>query len=292
MATYSIRDLQKISGIKAHTIRIWEQRYNIIEPKRTPSNIRYYTDDDLKFLMNIAFLNRKGIKISKIAKMSYSDIVSEVENLSSEINEDHEILQPLAIAMIDLDEDRVNYILNASFDELGVRDCIIHVLNPFLKKVSTLWLTGSISVVHEQFINNLIKKKIIQYTEELMPPIVAPKVLIYLPTLEQHDILAFFAAYLFKDMGFNVLFIGHNIGIKDLRMAMRMQQVDYVFTIISEQHKFFVAEDYLEELVESIQNVVFLVMGHQLKDESKESDSLVLLNNFQGLIDTMNNGRD
>lgn len=292
MATYSIRDLQKISGIKAHTIRIWEQRYNIIEPKRTPSNIRYYTDDDLKFLMNIAFLNRKGIKISKIAKMSYSDIVSEVENLSSEINEDHEILQPLAIAMIDLDEDRVNYILNASFDELGVRDCIIHVLNPFLKKVSTLWLTGSISVVHEQFINNLIKKKIIQYTEELMPPIVAPKVLIYLPTLEQHDVLAFFAAYLFKDMGFNVLFIGHNIGIKDLRMAMRMQQVDYVFTVISEQHKFFVAEDYLEELVESIQNVVFLVMGHQLKDESKESDSLVLLNNFQGLIDTMNNGRD
>ena len=75
-------------------------------------------------------------------------------------------------------------------------------------------------------------------------------------------------------------------------MAMRMQQVDYVFTVISEQHKFFVAEDYLEELVESIQNVVFLVMGHQLKDESKESDSLVLLNNFQGLIDTMNNGRD
>ena len=292
MATYSIRDLQKISGIKAHTIRIWEQRYKIIEPKRTPSNIRYYTDDDLKFLMNIAFLNRKGIKISKIAKMSYTDIVSEVENLSSEVNEDHEILQPLAIAMIDLDEDRVNYILNASFEELGVRDCILHVLNPFLKKVSTLWLTGSISVVHEQFINNLIKKKIIQYTEELMPPIVAPKVLIYLPTLEQHDILAFFAAYLFKDMGFNVLFIGHNIGIKDLRMAMRMQQVDYVFTVISEQHKFFVAEDYLEELVESIQNVVFLVMGHQLKDESKESDSLVLLNNFQGLIDTMNNGRD
>ena len=242
--------------------------------------------------MNIAFLNRKGIKISKIAKMSYTDIVSEVENLSSEVNEDHEILQPLAIAMIDLDEDRVNYILNASFEELGVRDCILHVLNPFLKKVSTLWLTGSISVVHEQFINNLIKKKIIQYTEELMPPIVAPKVLIYLPTLEQHDILAFFAAYLFKDMGFNVLFIGHNIGIKDLRMAMRMQQVDYVFTVISEQHKFFVAEDYLEELVESIQNVVFLVMGHQLKDESKESDSLVLLNNFQGLIDTMNNGRD
>jgi len=292
VATYSIRDLQKISGIKAHTIRIWEQRYKIIEPKRTPSNIRYYTDDDLKFLMNIAFLNRKGIKISKIAKMSYTDIVSEVENLSSEVNEDHEILQPLAIAMIDLDEDRVNYILNASFEELGVRDCILHVLNPFLKKVSTLWLTGSISVVHEQFINNLIKKKIIQYTEELMPPIVAPKVLIYLPTLEQHDILAFFAAYLFKDMGFNVLFIGHNIGIKDLRMAMRMQQVDYVFTVISEQHKFFVAEDYLEELVESIQNVVFLVMGHQLKDESKESDSLVLLNNFQGLIDTMNNGRD
>ena len=292
MATYSIRDLQKISGIKAHTIRIWEQRYKIIEPKRTPSNIRYYTDDDLKFLMNIAFLNRKGFKISKIAKMSYQDIISEVENLSNEVNEDHEILQPLAIAMIDLDEDRVNYILNATFSELGPRACIIQVLIPFLTKVSTLWLTGSISVVHEQFINNLIKSRIIQHTEQITPPVVAPKVLIYLPTLEQHDVLAYFAAYIFKDLGFNVLFIGHNIGIQDLRMAMRMQQIDYVFTVVSEQHKFFVSDDYLQDLTESIQNVVCLVMGHQIKDVVSESDSLILLNNFQDLIDTMNNGRN
>ena len=109
MANYSIRDLEKLSGIKAHTIRIWEQRYNIIEPKRTATNIRFYTDEDLQYLLNVAFLNRNGIRISKISKMSKVDISDMVSSISQDSEESTNYLQTLTMAMIELNEEKFEH---------------------------------------------------------------------------------------------------------------------------------------------------------------------------------------
>jgi DNA-binding transcriptional MerR regulator len=150
VAIYSIKDLEKLSGIKAHTIRVWEQRYDIINPERTPTNIRYYKDEDLKFLLNIALLNKNGIKISKIAKMSKSEIAEKVAAIS-EINFEYGTqLDALTISMIEMDEYKFDRIISTNIQQIGFERTMLEVIHPFLDKLGVLWLTGSINPVQEK----------------------------------------------------------------------------------------------------------------------------------------------
>lgn len=159
MAVYSISDLEKLSGIKAHTIRVWEQRYSIIEPKRTKTNIRYYQDADLKFLLNIALLNKNGIKISKIAKMSKGEIAEKVAAIS-EINFEYGTqLDALTISMIEMDESKFDRIVSTNIQQSGFEHTMLEIIYPFLEKLSVLWLTGSINPVQENFMSYLIRQK-------------------------------------------------------------------------------------------------------------------------------------
>jgi DNA-binding transcriptional MerR regulator len=161
VAVYSIRDLEKLSGIKAHTIRIWEQRYGIIEPQRTKTNIRYYQDEDLKFLLNIALLNKNGIKISKIAKMTKGEVAEKVAAIS-EINFEYGTqLDALTISMIEMDEFKFDRIVSTNIQQLGFERTMLEIIYPFLDKLSLLWLTGSINPVQENFMSYLIRQKII-----------------------------------------------------------------------------------------------------------------------------------
>jgi len=134
VAVYSIKDLEKLSGINAHTIRAWEHRYDIIEPKRTKTNIRYYEDEDLKFLLNIALLNKNGIKISKIADMSRSEIAEKVAAIS-EVNFEHGTqLDALTISMIEMDEYKFDRIITTNIQQMGFEKTMVEVIHPFLEK--------------------------------------------------------------------------------------------------------------------------------------------------------------
>ena len=161
MAIYSIKDLEKLTGIKAHTIRIWEQRYQIVMPKRTRTNIRYYDDNDLKYLLNVALLNKNGTKISKIAKMGEQEIAVKVAELSEVSFENTTQLDALTISMIEMDEYKFDKIISTNIDQLGFEKTMIEIINPFLEKLSVLWLTGSINPAQEHFISCLIRQKII-----------------------------------------------------------------------------------------------------------------------------------
>ena len=161
MAVYSIKDLEKLCGIKAHTIRIWEQRYGLIKPKRTKTNIRYYMDADLKLLLNIALLNRNGTKISKIASMSEMEIAEKVATISEIDFEGGAQLDALTLSMIEMDEVKFDRILTTNIRQLGFEKTMLEVIYPFLDKLSLLWLTGSINPAQENFISNLIRQKII-----------------------------------------------------------------------------------------------------------------------------------
>ncbi len=159
MAVYSIKDLEKLSGIKAHTLRVWEQRYDIIHPHRTKTNIRYYLDDDLKFILNIALLNKNGIKISKIAQMSREEIAEKVAAIS-EINFEYGTqLDALTISMIEMDEYKFDRIIRTNIQQLGFERTMLEIIYPFLDKLSVLWLTGSINPVQENFMSYLIRQK-------------------------------------------------------------------------------------------------------------------------------------
>jgi len=286
LATYSIRDLQKLSGIKAHTIRIWEQRYNIIEPKRTPSNIRYYTEEDLKYLMNIAFLNRKGIRISKIAKMSKEELATRIAELSKTDVEETDHFQGLAMAMIELNEAKVCKLLSAIFEQLGAEKTILEILDPFLQKVSMLWLTGSISAVHEQFVSALIRRKVLAAINEL--PIKKKnkgRIMLFLPEFEQQEVYLIFVEYLLKKMNFEVVYLGCKIPIDDIKLACTLRNPDYIYTIVSEKHKRYVPADYVEELCETIAPTQLLVAGYQQFDKKLDANNVTQLEDLHELVD-------
>ena len=190
MAVYSIRELEKLSGIKAHTIRIWEKRYNLVFPHRTQTNIRYYTDYDLKKILNVAVLNRHGIKISNIARLDESELKEEIIRVSNSTQSHENIIDSLIISMIELDDYKITGILDKSIAKIGLKETVIEIVYPFLEKLGILWQAGDINPVQEHFVSNLIRQKILAATDQL-PNIFDPaakKFLLMLPEGEWHEI--------------------------------------------------------------------------------------------------------
>ena len=171
MGQYSIKELEQLSGIKAHTIRIWEKRHKIIEPSRTATNIRYYSDLDLKKIINVSLLNTYGIKISKIADMSLDDVNKKVLEISELQNDKGVHIDQMVIAMIDMEEELFEKILNNLILRFGFEKTITEIIYPFLEKIGILWQTQNITPAHEHFISNLIRQKIIVAIDGLpIPP--------------------------------------------------------------------------------------------------------------------------
>ena len=161
MSRYSIKDLEQLSGIKAHTVRVWEQRYKLLNPKRTETNIRYYDDHDLKLILNVALLNDNGIKISKIAKMSVEEMKAEVLHLTERSFAYDDQIHSLVLAMIEFNEERFEKIIATNILKIGFEQTMLNVIYPFLSKIGILWQTGSIHPGQEHFISNLVRQKLI-----------------------------------------------------------------------------------------------------------------------------------
>lgn len=161
MANYSIKDLEHLSGIKAHTLRIWEQRYGLINPKRTDTNIRYYDQDDLKLVLNVSLLKDNGFKISKIAEMSKKELQEVVVEVSDKTTSFVDQIYGLTLAMIDLDEQRFEKIISSSTLKVGFERTMLNIIYPFLSKIGIMWLTDAVNPAQEHFITNLIRQKVI-----------------------------------------------------------------------------------------------------------------------------------
>lgn len=273
MAVYSIRDLEKLSGIKAHTIRVWEQRYNLIEPKRTETNIRYYQDEDLKFLLNIALLNKNGIRISKIAKMSREEISRKVASLSEIDFEYGTQLDALTISMIEMDESKFDRIISTNIQQLGFERTMLEVIYPFLDKLSLLWLTGSINPVQENFMSYLIRQKIIAAIdkEPLATGEGAKKFLIYLPEGERQELTLLFMHYLLKSRHHHVVYLGLDIGLGDLRDACAIHRPDYIFTMITETFAKESVQTYVDRLAGNFPDCQILLSGYQVVAQRVEA---------------------
>ncbi|GJM34996.1 MAG: MerR family transcriptional regulator [Saprospiraceae bacterium] len=287
VAIYSITDLEKLSGIKAHTIRIWEQRYKIIVPHRTKTNIRYYEDDDLKLLLNIALLNKKGTKISKIANMSQEEIAVKVAAIS-EINiGDGAQLDALTISMIEMDEYKFDRIISTNIRQLGFERTMLEVIYPFLDKLNLLWLTGSMSPVQENFISSLIRQKIIVAINE--EPILrgeeVNKFMIYLPEGEKQELSLLFMHYLLKSKGNQVVYLGQEITPEDVSDAYKIHQPGFIFTMITETFAKEPVQDYIDKLSESFPNCNILLSGYQVAvQEIEERPNVYIL---KSLLQTM-----
>ncbi len=235
MANYSIKDLEKLSGIKAHTLRIWEKRYNLVEPKRTETNIRYYDDDDLKRIMNIALLNRKGMKISHLANLDDREICSKINDLSGSEHDNEYTLDNLVLSMIELDEKKFEKILSLSILRDGFETTLVNTIYPFFEKIGVLWLTGAINPAQEHFISNLIRQKLIVAIDNTVEEISSGSktFILYLPEGELHEIGLLFNHYLLKKRGHKVIYLGQSVPFDDLNSVTKIRPSDYIVTSFS-----------------------------------------------------------
>ncbi len=232
MATYTIRDLERISGIKAHTIRIWEKRFGLIEPERTSTNIRKYCDAELKKLLNVSILNKNGYKISKIARLTHDEISHSINKLNeNQLNTESQI-ENLTVAMIDFDELKFEKVFTKSVIQYGFEDTITKVLTPFLMRIGVMWQTGTINTAHEHFISNLVRQKMFVAIDSLTPgSLVNPKTsLLFLPEKELHELSLLFANYLIRKRGHKVIYLGQNVPFPDIIEIARKIHVDFLVT--------------------------------------------------------------
>lgn len=289
MIKYSIKDLEKLSGIKAHTIRIWEQRYGLIDPKRTQTNIRYYTDEDLKYILNISFLNKNGLRISQIARMGREDVAKKVATISQDNLENTNQLQTLTMAMMELNTIKVEHILRNHIRQESLENTILTLIVPFLEKIGALWLTGSVSTVHEQLVHNIIRQKVLAATESTLlalPNFKPIKCLLYLMPNEETETILILIQYLLLQRGIEVMYLGSRITLNDLDLAYQLQRPDFVFTNIASTHPKLSFPEYLQKLSNICTNSTVLLTGsEELGQEVKILPNLHLLADFIDIIE-------
>lgn len=254
-----------MSGIKAHTIRIWEQRYHLIEPKRTATNIRFYTDEDLKYVLNIAFLNKNGLRISQIAKMTREEIAQKVGNISHDNFENTNQMQSMTMAMMELNTQQFEALIQANIVQNGFENCLLRLVVPFLEKISLLWLTNAIGNIHEQFVHNIIRRKILAAIDKLqITEPNAPTCMLFLIEGETMEIVALLVKFLLKRRGIVPIYLGTNIGLSDLNIAATVHKPDFLFTSISEHHAKFSVTAYIENLSTMFAEAQILLTGYQV----------------------------
>lgn len=237
MGKYSIKELERLSGIKAHTIRIWEKRYRLIEPQRTNTNIRYYTDEELKKIINVSLLNNHGVKISHIADLNHEELIKKVIEFTEKRTEADIYINQMIVAMIDLDEQSLETQMSKLSLKFGIERMITEIIYPFLDRIGILWQTNNITPAQEHFISNIIRHKLIVAIDSLPhPPKTAPKAILFLPEDELHEIGLLFCYYLLKKDGVRVIYLGQMVPYVDVKsVGVSHEPSFFVTSFISEQ---------------------------------------------------------
>ena len=252
---FSIKDLENLSGIKAHTIRIWEKRYNVLTPMRTETNIRTYDLSGLQKLLNITLLHNHGYKISKISKLSEERIPQLVNEIISDKSVKHHAISSFKMAMMNFDHALFFSTYNNLLSEKSFRDVFYDVFIPLIQEIGFLWQTDTISPAHEHFITYLIKQKLLTSTEkvQIQAPIYTDRVFVlYLPMNEIHELGLMYLNYEILNKGYKTIYLGESVptdSLKDLKKYFN--HITYICYITVEPDKNEV-NNYIKELNEQV----------------------------------------
>ncbi len=266
MIRYSINDLEKITGIKAHTIRIWEKRYNVVDPERTDTNIRFYKDEDLKKLLNISTLNKHGFKISEIVKMGNERLCEKIVEISNASTDYDSYINNLVVSMIELDEDKFEKVLSSAIIKMGFEKTITHIIYTFLNKVGILWQVGTINPAQEHFITNLIRQKVIIAIDgqDHSPKPDAKTFLLFLPENELHELGLLFYTYIIKKAGHKVIYLGQSVPLKDVLEVIKIRKADFIITYFVAAFEAKDIPEYLRKISEGFENKDIFIAGYQV----------------------------
>lgn len=288
MSNYSIKDLEHLSGIKAHTIRIWEQRYSFINPSRTDTNIRYYDDRDLRLILNVALLKDNGHKISKIAEMSEEEMREAVLQITEKNLKFPDQIHALVLSMVDIDEDRFEKIMSTNILKIGFEKTMINIVYPFLSKIGVLWQTGAINPAQEHFITNLVRQKLIVAIDGQFVSIheKSKKYVLYLPEGELHELSLLFADFLIKTRQNRTIYLGQSLPLHDLEEVYKIHKPDYILTVLTAIPGPAEIQNYVDTIAEKFSEANVLLTGYQVVGQDIQlPDNVVIFNRLEELVE-------
>lgn len=276
MDAFTIKELENLSGIKAHTIRVWEQRYSFLKPQRTDTNIRYYTNDELKTVLNIALLNKYGYKISHINKMRPDELSDKLISLSNTQAQQERIINELLQFTIDMDIEKLEATLNQHVAAKGIDKVITQIIFPFFEKIGILWLANHVHPAQEHLVTNIVRQKLIVGIEGAFAPVSLSKtVLLYLPEGEYHELGLLYIYYLLKCRGIKVLYLGANVPIKDLEFVVGVKKPDFIYTHLTTVASNFNFEKFLHYLTSRFSSCSVILSGQIAYNYKKKIPSTI-----------------
>jgi MerR family transcriptional regulator, light-induced transcriptional regulator len=276
--TFSIKDLEKLSGIKAHTIRIWEQRYSFLKPRRSKTNIRYYGNDELKTILNIALLAKHGFKISHISRMSADEVREKIISLSFDGAYQDRFIIELLQCMVDLNITGFEETLNVYIDSKGMDKAISQLILPFLEKIGLLWLPNPINMAQEHLVTNAIRQKLIAGIESISLHTPGNKTaLLFLPEGEHHELGLIYLYYLLESRGMQVLYLGADVPLQEIEFVANLKQPDHIFTHLTHIPGRFNFEKFILQMSQRMPSIPVTVSGKVTRSYLKKIPSNITL---------------
>lgn len=262
MNAFTIRDLENLSGIRAHTIRIWEQRYSFLKPRRTNTNIRYYDSDELKTILNVALLNKNGYRVSTIDKMTTQEISDKILSLSSSTARHDMLINDMLKHMIDLNSNEFEKTVDAYIKSNGIEGAIKNLVFPFLNKVGILWMTNHVRVSQEHMVSNIVRQKLIRGIEDIkLEPTDTKPIVLFLPDGEYHELGLLYVQYLLKLRGKETIYLGADVPVEELAYVCLTKQPRLLYTHLTSLPSKFNFEKYLTLIRQHTNNIPLIISG-------------------------------
>lgn len=289
---FSIKDLENLTGIKAHTIRIWEKRYNLLTPNRSETNIRNYNLTSFQKLLNISYLNNNGLKISKIANLTEEEIPVKVREIASRAKVEDHAINALKMAMINFDQVLFYNTYNNLIENKTFSEVFYDVFMPLLNEIGLLWQTNTITPAHEHFLSVHIKQKIlinIERLQSLEPKPITKTFILFLPESEIHDIGLLFINYQLRSKGYHTIFLGESVPMESLSDLLEFfDEITFIsyFTVYPETEKI---PDYINDFNDLLlkkENTKFMLLGPKLADfdTSNLQEGISIYNSIENLV--------
>jgi len=289
---FSIKDLENLTGIKAHTIRIWEKRYDLLSPNRSDTNIRNYSLTSFQKLLNISYLNNNGLKISKIADLEESQIPIRVREIASRANVEDHAINALKMAMINFDQVLFYSTYNNLLENKTFSEIFYSVFLPLLNEIGMLWQTNTITPAHEHFLSVHIKQKILLNTERLQllePKPVSKTYVLFLPENEIHDIGLLFINYKLRSKGYHTIFLGESVPMESLTDLLDFfDEINFVsyFTVYPECKDIAGYLNKFNDLLLKKDNTKLSLLGKKFSDYKLEDipQKISIFNSIENLV--------
>ncbi|MDQ3551613.1 MAG: MerR family transcriptional regulator [Bacteroidota bacterium] len=278
MQKFSIRDIESMSGVKAHTLRIWEQRYDMFKAQRKLSQHRFYDNNDLKKLLRISFLYHNGWKISKIAGLSDEEMIDQVVKSKIKIDSFIPYILKLLEAAVDFNEKAFKGLLYDVINNVGFETCIREVCYPFLNRVGLLWMTNNIIPSQEHFSSSIIQHMIIAEINKLpKPPRNDEATVLFTPESEYHELPLLFIQYMLKKNGRNVIYLGKNVTWQNVISVLQLQEVKDIYLHLITNFTKLDVNDYLHHLCTSLPEKQIVISGILAKEVHKTWENLLVI---------------